>query len=228
MNKKRIIIGSLVLGVIVITCSIYGIYKVNYNNHQKTLVLSKDLGLTQQEKQMFVDKINDLKDQISKRPSDNDFVYKANVDIASNYMGMGEYKTSLEWLNKAVNIFPDKPLAYGQTGEVQRLMKDYDKATENFRKALALTPENANLWAALIDTYKVSNTYTAQGMKDLYEEALSKTNSSINIVTLYAQFLQTNNDLPGAVKYWKIAIEKNPQDSALYQAEIDKIQSSVK
>ena len=74
----------------------------------------------------------------------------------------GNIRESAEHLEKALAIYPNLPFAHNQLGLREAALKDYDKALDEFSKALTLKPD-----------YRLSldNTATVLSLQHRYDEA---------------------------------------------------------
>ncbi len=225
--KKYIIIGSIIGLLIIGVGGYYGFYK--YQQYKKSkLVLIKNLGLTDAEKQQFVDRINSLKDSLSKIKDDKKAEYRTYIDIAANYMGMGEYEQSKDWLDKAKSVINDDPLVYAQMAELQKLMLDSDGAIKSYQKALDIDPGNVVFWSGYLDLSKVKIQNDPKELAKLYEKAITATSSNFEILVRYARYKAEQKDLISAVEMLKKAKESSPQNAAQIEQEIINLQNLVK
>jgi len=82
----------------------------------------------------------------------DDFQATRLISIAYDYLD--DEENQLKYLNQATKISPDTALGWIDLGIFYRNKKDYDKATENFKKALEAEPENINantMYAEVLD-----------------------------------------------------------------------------
>jgi len=82
----------------------------------------------------------------------DDFQASRLISIAFNYLD--DEENQIKYMNKATEISPDTSLGWIDLGIFYRNKKDYEKATENFKKALDVEPENINantMYAEVLD-----------------------------------------------------------------------------
>ena len=82
----------------------------------------------------------------------DDFQATRLISIAYDYLD--DEENQIKYLTKATEISPDTALAWIDLGIFYRNKKDYEKATENFKKALEAEPENINantMYAEVLD-----------------------------------------------------------------------------
>lgn len=83
------------------------------------------------------------------------------------------------------------------------------------------------MWRAYIDLEQYQFHATGEQLDKLYKEALEKTNYDINIVTVYAKFLEEQKrDLQSALNHWKIASEQQPNNQA-FKDEIRRLEAAI-
>lgn len=225
MRRNFIIIGALV--VIILLVGFGSVYYKHYK-YDKNLIHSKDTGLTNDEKQVFINHYNDDLNKLRDKSISKDEQYRLYVDIGLQYYVLGDYDNARKYLLMAKPLFPDNIEAYNQLFSVDNAMHDYMAAQQDIDKALSISRTDAQLWRNKIDLEKQYFNPTQDQVKDLYNQALTATADNIDIITVYAQYLESINDLQGAVTEWKDAITKNPSSTALYQAEIDRIQAKLR
>jgi len=80
--------------------------------------------------------------------------YQATRLIATSYGYLKDEENQLKNLIKATEIAPDTALSWLELGFFYRNKKDYDKAAENFKKAIEVDPKNVNantMYAEVLD-----------------------------------------------------------------------------
>ena len=95
---------------------------------------------------------------------------------------------------------------------------DYFSAEQNLKQATKINPANTQAWRWYFELAEGYLGYSKDQLNSLYKEALEKSSQNVDIITLYAVYLEKNNDLVGAVTQWKKAIEINPAGQVQYQA----------
>jgi tetratricopeptide (TPR) repeat protein len=225
MNKKIYWISGGVLAlVLIITLA----FAFGPDHLPKDAILSKDPQLTDQEKQSFRDKITDYQNQLKDGNKNPEEKYLLNTQIGLQYGLLGEYESAREYLIEATKILPDNATAWSQLYVIENLMQAYDFAHKHILKAIELNPTNPQFWQWRLMLEQDSLHLEREDLEKNFQDALSQTNESPDIIVLYAKFLEANNDLQGAVQQYKKAIERNPGSKAIYEAEITRIQNLVK
>ncbi len=84
--------------------------------------------------------------------SDNPMGYEG---LGTLYMREGKWSEAIPEFTKALSLAPDSP-TYSNLGTAYFFMKDYDKATKMYEKAVEMTPNDEQLQGNLGDAYRWS------------------------------------------------------------------------
>lgn len=145
-----------------------------------------------------------------------------NVSLAFNRYVLGDLKGALEAYTAAMNINSNNPEVWAGLYFVYRDMGDFINAEDSVKKAVKFNPEDWNMWRNYIDLEQYQFKASEGELDKIYKQALSGTKNNLNIITLYAQFLEANNDLLSALNYWKIALQQEP-DNLTYESEVSRL-----
>lgn len=134
---------------------------------------------------------------------------------------LGDFDGAVKELNKVSGEYKDKTArVWAYYIMAYRGMGEKAKGLEAANKALSLDAENPEYFLSQIEfTEGKSN----DELKSMYEQALKKTDESIEVVVSYARFLESIGDKPGAILYWTKAGEVNNSNKAKYDAEITRL-----
>ena len=185
-----------------------------------------DPKLTQEEKQPFLDRLQKYQDELNTLSADAPKAQKFQLllSIASEYYPIGEYKKSFDTYILASALFPEEPVPYYSMAYIAEQRGDYASARFNYRKAIEKSPDYGLYWRALIEFERDRYSASPETLDTMFKDALSKTNKDINVVTLYAQFLEGQGKVAEAVEQWQEALGQRPDYADLYQQEIDRLQ----
>jgi tetratricopeptide (TPR) repeat protein len=226
MNKKTYWIIGAVAAILLVAGISYAFYQ--QNRLPKDAILSKDPQLTDQEKQGFRDKITEYQNQLKDNSKSIEEQYKLSTQIGLQYGLLGEYENARDYLLKATRILPDNATAWSQLFVIENLMHAYEQAEKHIIKAIEINPTNSQFWGWRLELERDSLKLSKEELEKNFQDALRQTGEHADILALYAKFLESNNDLSGAVQQYKKAIEKNPANKTIYEAEITRIQNLVK
>lgn len=225
MNKKYIFLLTSL--VIIVTAGVG--YKY-YLNHSPKYLDYKDPGLTAEELRGIDNKIKASEDQLAstENTGSKEDKFKLYMSLSADYFLRGRYLDSKNMAVKATKASPDNPTGWAQLYSVQAARGDFTEAETAIRTATQRNPSNPQYWRSLVQVSQ-DNLHKGQDeMEAIFKEALDKTNQNPDILVLYARFQESKNDLEGAVDSLKKAIERNPNNTAEYQTEIQEIQNRLK
>ena len=147
---------------------------------------------------------------------------KLNTKLAGLYNQLGEYQKALDVLEKVTQGYKDKTArVWAYYIKSYRGLNDKPKGLEAANKALALDNENPQYLLAQIE---FTENKTSDEIKQMFENALKKSDNDIDVVTSYAKYLEQIGDKPGAIQFWQKAGEIDDKDKATYDAEIGRLQ----
>lgn len=218
--KKEIII----VGIAVIAFSgflLYGFWK------EKNAGLLKENNpyLTSEERVLALEKFKEAKKKLNEAANDDE-KFGAYMDIGFQYSVFLDYENARNSFAKAAKIKPDNYVVYVALYQIDADMKNNESARDNIKKAVSLRGDNPDLWKKYIQFEAERFSASKETLDDLYREALEKTGSHVDMLGVYAQFLETNGDLAAALEQWKKANEQYP--GTAYEKEINRLESLLK
>lgn len=224
--SKRIYIIIITLLLLAIVGGGYAIYQHQQNKYTNF----KDPKLTNDELSQVDGKIKELESEIKNKQNSatNDDLFKLQFELATQYHLRGRLLDAYNELHEAAKTLPDNITPWRELVQVDIDRGDYSGADQDIQKAFSFSKSDNQLWLTYIALKRDHLNASEAEQRDLFKQALDNTNSNVNIVTAYAQFLEQHNDLPGAVQEWKIAEQLNPTGKAQYEAEIVRIQEKLK
>lgn len=229
MSKKIILVLTLIILVI------YGAVflnkkddKPNDTSVNSTFITVKDSNLTEEEKRIIEDKIADIQKKIMKTKDATDKEkYNLMMQLGFQKNVLGKLAEARDAFLAATEIQSEDYTAPIALFHIYADMGDNQSARESIKKAIELRPENADSWRQYVQFEKERFGATNEKLEEIFLEAMTKTNSSVDIITVYAQFLEEKGDLQSAIEEWEKAIVAFPQNKNLYQQEILRIESKI-
>ena len=171
-----------------------------------------------------IEKVNDNK-VISQ--SANKDSYNFAMDNARNAFNKGEYDRAVFYYNEALPYSSDKDrdTIYSGLFIVYSTQNNIDKAITALDTAISLNPLFTEYWKSKLSFLDEKTSVSFLDLKKIYEEGLEKTDPStkINLVTYFATIAENNKENEKAIELWEYAIELYPQNTEIYQAEIDSL-----
>ncbi|MBQ2644224.1 tetratricopeptide repeat protein, partial [bacterium] len=142
----------------------------------------------------------------------NPALVTTKTNTAVMYYEQKKYKDAIDYCNKALLIEPKNILARLQKAKSFQALSMWENATEEYKNVLKYDNTNSEAQFGLAEIY--SKNMPA-------EDAVSTL--KMQGITLSPEFYATtaytahkNKDIDKAIKYYKLAIDANPQDKALY------------
>jgi tetratricopeptide (TPR) repeat protein len=227
-NTKRIIsiiIAILILGGVA--------YAVQTNSNKKkpvdyTLDEIKALDLEKQ-KSILEAQVKELESRIKGFTPGNDpgpdreheiAKYRVYIKLAEAQIELGRFQPALDALNNIPEGQKNNPPVYRAYALAYKGLSQKDKALETIKSALAEDPSNVELWLINLE---LNSDLPNDQFKALYLEAITKTKSNLEIMKSYAAFSERIGDKDSAIAAWETAINMDPDNTAKYQAEIDRL-----
>lgn len=160
----------------------------------------------------------------------NDFDEKSTVKDKNNaYFVLASHQQSIGLYLDAKKTLETSLQANLNTNILQSYaillynMGDKEAAIQYIDHVLEIAPNIANYWRTKIELASDVHAGDNEYLDDLYHQALKSTGENIDIVTIYAQFLEKSGRKEEAIEYWKKAIKLYPSDTQIYQQQIDNL-----
>jgi tetratricopeptide (TPR) repeat protein len=133
-----------------------------------------------------------------------------------------DYRTAISKYNLALT-YKNSDIGYAGLFATYGAQNDWIKAQSAIDNAIKINPSYTDYWNSKLDMLDEKMGYSFTSLKEVYDEALSKVDSrtKINLVTHFARIAENNNEKEEAIKLWQYAIKLNPNNTDIYQAEID-------
>lgn len=225
MNKQVKIGVSISLFLIFLVGAIAGL---NYYLTHKDIVKEKDPGLTQEERKIYEDRLSEARTKLNDPGVTDDQKFNLYMQEGFQLYGLGKYVEATDAFTKASEIHKQDANPYIALYQVQFDMNDNKGAKASIKKSLELKNDSADIWKKYIgleiDRFEISNE-KADGLFQQAIEATKNNSSQIDIITTYAQFLETVGNIQGAIDNWQKAIQLNNSNSAVYEQEIQRLKS---
>ncbi len=138
------------------------------------------------------------------------------------------YLKAIELYEKAAAIGNNNVwVPFLNIGNVYKKMGEYDKAEEAYNKALEISKYGSEtVYLQKIDLYQYYLKKSNEDVIKIYEEALSTLVENGNIVVRYSGFLRDIGENEKALEYYKILLERFPENE-LYKEEIAKLEAKI-
>jgi tetratricopeptide (TPR) repeat protein len=154
--------------------------------------------------------------------------YTLNMQAGTQKYNLGKLAEAKDYFLAASALKPDDFRPYFSLYQVYMQMTDYSSARDSIKKVIALGKADIEIWKLYIQLEKEKFNLPADEMKQIYAQALKGTENNINLVAAYAQYLEEQGDLKGAIEQWKDAIKINPAEKDNYEKDIVRLEQMGK
>ncbi len=219
-------INYLIAGVVVLLVIILGIY------YYQTKILSENSPLEESPKGEVDNSVSTPSSQLATpQEGNNTAEIKANfntaMDNARTAFRNKDYPQAIIYYKQALTYQKvDTPYSglfyvYGAQGE-------WAKALEALDSALKINPLFVDYWKSKIEVLSEQTSASFQDLKHIYNEGLKKVDPArkIDLVTFFATIAENIGQKSEAINLWKYAQQVYPENSSIYQAEIERLQKN--
>ena len=222
MKKRTIIIISLIILMLAVGAVV--VYQATRKKPQApNFIMEKDWHLSAGDQKIYEDRITAIMLKLSTATEDA-IKFDLYSQLGFAEYGLGNLEASKGYFEQAIRISSDQ---YGvHLGLFQTLveMQDNQGAEDSIKQAISIKPQDPDFWRKYIQL-EIDRFHAADDQINvLFEEALNKTQSHIDVVTFYATWLEKVGNLHRAKELWQAAIEINPDKKAIYQQEIKRLE----
>lgn len=226
-TSKNFLIFGIIVSVILILGAIFTYWYISiYQGYNPKQIVYRDPKFTDQEKQVFLDRIKEADEKLVK-VSTVDERYKLLVDRGVQYYSLGMLVEARDSYQRAAEILPKNPTAWAELYHTELLMENFIRANRAIDKALEINNSNPQYWIWKIENAKDHLSATDAEIEDMYKEGI-KASHTPELYVRYSRYLEEHGDLAGAVTQLKFAIELNPSAREAYDEEITRIQNRLK
>jgi tetratricopeptide (TPR) repeat protein len=222
---KKVKYGIILCVLVVLGFGGYAAYKKG--NEKESFVKEVNRNLSAADRKTFEDRVADDKSKLASAQTDDDR-FGWDMQLGYNLEALGSLSDAQIAFENAIKLKPDDFVGYTGLFQVQVDRADYQGALKSISTAIEKAPTNPDIWKRYALLEKEHLNASNDTISSLYSEAVVKTNSNIDIITTYADWLQDNGNLQASKEYWQKAIEINPKLKKIYQAQIDKIDKLLK
>ena len=227
LTPKNFLIVGVIAGVILIAGGIFAFWYISiYQGYNPKQIVYRDPKFTDQEKQVFLDRIKEADEKLS-NASTIDERYKLLVDRGVQYYSLGMLVEARDSYQRAAELLPKNPTAWAELYHTELLMENFIRANRAIDKALEINDGNPQYWIWKIENAKDHLSATDKEIEDMYKEGV-KASHAPELYVRYSRYLEEHGDLAGAVTQLKFAIEINPSAKEAYEEEISRIQNRLK
>jgi tetratricopeptide (TPR) repeat protein len=217
MQKK--VSFSLAFSIIVVLA--FAWYSYSVTKYEASLVKEVSRNLSSEDRASYEKILVEADKSLTTKQS------KARVDVlmkkAQALQSLGKLAEARDAVKEALKIEKDNESLYYVLFGIQREMKDTYGAKKSIQTSLDLNGKSSNRWEKYLDFAQNDLKWNQKKINGIYEEALKINPKSLDLISMYAKFLEEKGDLEKAKEYWQKLIELDPEKKADYQKEVDRL-----
>lgn len=135
---------------------------------------------------------------------------------------LGDYDGAAEAWRYAGTLRPDRYVAFSNLGDLYHsYIKDFSKAEEFMKKAIAADPTYVPSYRNLHELYRYSFKEKESLAVDILLEGMKKNPQAYDLMTMLASYYKDKNDKGNARKYYQMAIALNPPNKTEIETELN-------
>lgn len=223
MTNNKVINSWIIFSILIVVG--FAVYTVYVGKKEASLVKEVNRDVPFMDRQRMEGELRRAESIVlneNKTPEEKYFLYIKIGDILND---LGRLNVARKAYENAIDNKSDGVTAYIDLYDVLVEMNDLKAANRNLKKALELNNSSV-YWRKYIEFRKSKLIASPEELNEIYLEALSKTESHISIVVIYARFLEEQGNKQGALDYWRKAKEIDPENSSTYEAEITRLEQT--
>lgn len=235
---------NLIIGVVVVVLIIGGVFYYQKKNRQA--VAPEDIDtvadtFTEEEDIISTPEPEPTKKELLQKKVDSanteelkaqEAVKKAKWNTAMSNariaFGRGEYDKAIVFYNEALSYYKTDT-GYSGLFVVYSAQNNIDQARVAIESAIKLNPLFTEYWISKLSLLDDKTNVSYQDLQKIYSEGLLKIDikTKINLVTYFAGVAERNGQKGDAISIWEYAKNLYPQNSSIYQAEIDRLRGKI-
>jgi len=152
--------------------------------------------------------------------------YTEYLQQGMKYEQAGELDKAIDSYKNASKAAPKEYVPYSNLGTVYKNQKDFVKAEASFRKALEINPKALSVYNKLYELYRYDLRKHPDFLMPFFVAAVKATDNNIDMVKLYAFYLEDINDPQSALPIWQAFLKAEPNNE-VYKAKIKSLEAKI-
>ena len=136
---------------------------------------------------------------------------------------LGRYLDAKKSLEEALAVKYDAHIIHAYASLLYQMGAGAD-ALPYLEDAIRVAPDVTNFWRTKISIISTLYPDKKSKIESAYKDGIKATKSDVDLLTLYASYLGSTGRKQEAIRYWQMAIEKNPTAKSVYESEIASLQ----
>jgi len=152
--------------------------------------------------------------------------YEEYLQQGIEYESANEIDKAIEAYKKAAQANPGSYVPYSNIGSIYERNKEFAKAEEAFKTALSIDPQSISAYRKLYELYRYDLEKSSQEIVLFFSDALEKTNNNVDLMKLYAFYLEDVNDLESVLAIWKAFLQTEPENE-IYANKVKLLEAKI-
>ncbi|MCC7303826.1 hypothetical protein IT418_00185 [bacterium] len=220
MNQKTKNIALIILSIVVIFSLVLIYRNVKESKNTETNEVKNEVDV--QVDETVIEPAKETEENVSV-----DIDKKFNTAIANAQKASldGQSELAIKYYNEALTYKKNDSAPYAGLYTVYLNQKKWNEALNAINKGIQISPLFGDYWNWKILVMDQGLNKTFSELKKVYDEGYPKvrTNEKVNLVTKFAVVAENKGEKAEAIKLWQKAIELVPENTIIYQAEIDRL-----
>jgi tetratricopeptide (TPR) repeat protein len=231
MKKENLTQKNIIILVCVLVIILVAFYVKKSNpvvDDVPSIIVPSHLSISDQ------DKANQEIKEINEKINSNKCIetgakacYDEYLQRGIKYESLGEISNAINSYQKARDISPKDYVPYSNIGSAYYGIQKFPEAETALLKALTFSPDNVSIYTKLYEVYFHGMKRNPEQMAGFFKDAIEKTHGNINIVKLYALYLEDIKDPESALPIWQGLLKVEP-DNASYKTKVEALQKQIK
>jgi tetratricopeptide (TPR) repeat protein len=156
----------------------------------------------------------------------NKVKFNTALSNGSTAFNTKDYSKAVTYFNEALS-YNKSDVVYVRLFSVYSAQGDWIRALEMINEAIVINPSYTDYWIYKLVAMDEKTNATFGELKTVYNDGLAKVDpkTKINLMTNFARIAENNGEKSEAISVWTEAQKVYPQNQAVYQTEIDRLNS---
>jgi Tfp pilus assembly protein PilF len=223
MSKRKGLLLTL-LGIAILGGIIYGANQLKKETRDSSEYKLNEIANleAEEQKKILEDQLKEFKLRAENLTSEADIdeKYRAYIRLAELQNRLGLHQDALNSLDKVPQEKTNNSIVSATYAIAYQGVGDNSKAKESISKAISIDNYIPEYWISYFEIYQDLDP-VAKDAK--FIEALKISNNNIELVKMYAKFLESQGNKEKAIIYWEVARNVDPANASTYEAEIQRL-----
>jgi tetratricopeptide (TPR) repeat protein len=198
------------------------------NTNKDGIIISKQIKLTAEQLKIINDRLSEYQKELNNNQELSDEQkLDFNLKIGFQYYALGDYLNAEKYYIESEKYDFSSPAPYLALYQLYIDMNAKDESLSAIDTAIKLRLTTPDYWKRKILLLQEKFNTPNSEIDNFYQEALTKTENHVDIITAYAGFLEKIGNIQKAIEYWQKAGVENPDQKNTYDIEIERLQKTL-